>query len=1205
MLQAEKELRDSLTLKQPGTGRINYSVKAGAGGGKTTMLSFRICEQILEGTPIEQFVIITYTNAAAAELREKITTRLRKRIEDGISDPVQLANAQKALNNIELMQISTIHSFLLKILREYAFESGIVLDARMLESEEDKARKRVFFNEWFREHFKDFEAFRDDWTVELKDNKGSKEKKTVDHTREVFMNMFMDMANVREKVEYDCRDNSAAVEILAKDHTIRVLGMLASYTSNVLSSAPNLTTQDLIKSAAELISTIATVTNIINAVPAGTATPECIEAGIKLGEALEEVKKIQDAGKPVIAQRKNALKGVIGYYFSFPAIEYDWNFKKVYEVIEPSQRASKVAEYVSAMQKKYQEKLDAETQVLSNDDILYRAEKLLAEHTEIRDEVRDRYSKIYVDEFQDTTGLQTRIIKMLAQGRGTKPDDDTLASDKLLVVGDPKQSIYRFTGAEIAVYNDFDSILDKAPDTNAKSVSLDENFRSNKEIVDWVNDSFSKLIPGYSPMTTDWSVTDPKALHGVFRYQGSEKYDKASDVEAVAKLVKDLVEGENYLEEPDRRPDGTFGTPTLRRVRYSDIMIISKNTMHMSDYVKRFSELGIPANVQGKFFINKDIVLRNFVLLVDYFAGFKNKKKRITAAQIVGGLDATRKSSDIKSMTDKLWKMRKYFRIKQYDAAAIIRYLMTQEDLFLPKGIELKKERVRSYRIRLNQMVETCLMNNSGDLLELSKLMNKYIESEVKREIPLESNENALRLMNVHQAKGLTGQIVILADRSANEGCRFSGYKKAGKYYPAAGYKVSKEASDIYFPTFGYDMNIVFTAYREECEEAVRLQYVAATRAAHALIIMPVIGNADAWFTNAAYNYDSLPVANVKKVEDNAAGSVDAGENESSSKGCETDTSKEISTTEAINMAMNENSVMGGITSQINETSAAESVLETSGDGSDATVVNNDKYLRLADLARNKEALSSEELDRLNERQVLSVTPSGMEASGVTGYTPADKDYAKEERPGGNVFGTVMHRVYELIVSNYSMVASKDREELERLVIRFINQAVLEQNDNMRQNDDPNTFVAFLKPIMMQYIPEVIDPIMKSAAISGIEPEVYTEYSFSFYVDESEKADFINRFSKYFKHAERDGGIPSDCRIWVNGQADLVVKQADGRIKVYDYKSDAMNGKPRVDFEDRCATKYEGQLALYRYAIGKCFDVRPEEVETELVDLYR
>ena len=200
MTPTEKNLRAELGLDVPGKGHKNYSVKAGAGGGKTTLLSHRIGNQIAHGTPIEEFAIITYTNAAAAELREKITVRLQEMINSGALTAAELSNVTAALNSIELMQISTIHAFLFKILREYSFEAGIVMDATMLETEEDDARKKNFFDKWYRGHFREIEAFKADWIHESKTN-GNK----VDHCREVFENMFKDMQMCAMKSCMMCR----------------------------------------------------------------------------------------------------------------------------------------------------------------------------------------------------------------------------------------------------------------------------------------------------------------------------------------------------------------------------------------------------------------------------------------------------------------------------------------------------------------------------------------------------------------------------------------------------------------------------------------------------------------------------------------------------------------------------------------------------------------------------------------------------------------------------------------------------------------------------------------------------------------------------------------------------------------------------------------------------------------------------------------
>ena len=93
----------------------------------------------------------------------------------------------------------------------------------------------------------------------------------------------------------------------------------------------------------------------------------------------------------------------------------------------------------------------------------------------------------------------------------------------------------------------------------------------------------------------------------------------------------------------------------------------------------------------------------------------------------------------------------------------------------------------------------------------------------------------------------------------------------------------------------------------------------------------------------------------------------------------------------------------------------------------------------------------------------------------------------------------------------------------------------------------------------------------------------------------------VNKNEGFLNDTDREEAEHSN-EIWINGQADLVVKLKNGVIKVYDYKSDAMNGKPMDDFTKELQQKYEGQLALYRYSIKKAFNV--DNVETELIHLY-
>ncbi len=1132
MKQSEKILREELSLEnKSGAGSRNYSVKAGAGGGKTTLLSLRICKQIIKGTPIDKFVIITYTNAAAAELRDKISDRLAEIATDANANEDEKNNAKEALSSIELMQISTIHAFLLKILRENSFESGIVLDAGMLEEEEDDARKEKFFNKWYRENYDDIRNYKNDWTKEVKSS-----GKDRDVTREVFLNMFKDLSNVREEIIYDLTDRTEEFEKKAVEYVDTWLPCLLRFKKTIKENIP-------LKKDGKPAKIQTWVENILNTI---SEVAENSERGSK---DAKELSKILGSIKSKLDENKNiytvtidkSILAIPEEILSLSKYAFDWDFGLIYEYMLESQKAAKVVDYVCKMQKAYQQENDNETRFLSNDDILFRADRLLSNHREILDKLRSAYSKIYVDEFQDTTGLQAKLVKMLSEKPGTNPEENDLQDDKLTLVGDPKQSIYRFTGAEKAIYDDMDRMMAEMPASKTQSVSLDTNFRSNKDIVDWVNDKFSKLMPSdYTPMDTDWVVTEPNALHGVYKWVFDGKYSKDDDVLTVVELVNKLVDNDHYfIEETVRKKDGTFDKPFLRKIMYSDIMIICRKTNNIKFYVDKFAEYGIPVDVQGKFKISGDRVLRNFELLTEYLAGYKNKKKRVTAAQILSGIDATAiDSSELKKTEERLREIRTYFREHNMTPPAIMRYLLSKEELFLPKGEELSPERIRQYRIRLNQMVETCLMNNDGDISGLADLMKAYIEKNVRREIPLESNENAVRLMNVHKSKGLTGQIVIIADRGNKEECRYSAFKNRGKFYPTVVYSQSsiEESKNYYEPSYGWDIERLKQAYSEEREEAIRLQYVAATRAAHALIIMPKFQK-NAWFTDECYDYDSLP--DMKQWLTDREG----------------DTKKY---------------------DLVSEKSEKEKIM-----------------LNLNDLESNKEVTGVMEL---SDKQLTGITPSGLEPAGITGYSAVDPGYVKENRPYRDTFGTVMHRVYELIFIRYGKLEKMNDKDREKAIGYIIDQAILESKEDFHADDDPDEFYDFLKKKMTDYFVRVITPIMSEAE------EIYPEYAFSFFIDQTERDSFISDFDKYLKNTKEKISI-TDEPIWINGKADLVVKRKDGSIKVYDYKSDSMNGKPAKDFKASLEKKYEGQLALYRYAIGKSFGV--SDIQTELIDLYR
>ena len=125
------------------TSHLNESmfVEAGAGAGKTTVIIDRIVAQLVAGVKPEEIAAITFTNAAAEELRGRIVAEVKKR-------SVSNKKLTSVLHNIENMQISTIHSFCATLLKERCFEAGLPIGAKVLEEDDDEIRKGKIFDLW-------------------------------------------------------------------------------------------------------------------------------------------------------------------------------------------------------------------------------------------------------------------------------------------------------------------------------------------------------------------------------------------------------------------------------------------------------------------------------------------------------------------------------------------------------------------------------------------------------------------------------------------------------------------------------------------------------------------------------------------------------------------------------------------------------------------------------------------------------------------------------------------------------------------------------------------------------------------------------------------------------------------------------------------------------------------------------------------------
>ena len=517
----------------------NYIVEAAAGTGKTTLLVDRILNLIidLKATP-DDIVAITFTERAAAELKMKLQNELGKALKraqerggDGprerVADPAApddvVAHLAGAMWGFERMQVTTIHSFCAALLRERPVEAGIDPNFEVADGLRASLIAEETWEDWLAR-----EMDRDDPALRRAVLLGVGLDNMYELARAMVENRDM-LGHLPEPLDLD-----KVLADYASEFKTRVSGLEEVSASGCKDPQDKaaLAIQDLKRIAAGLDATAA----------AGKMEDFVLEkldikwqarwgakgkwsSGDLLDEAragIEAIKEIH-AGAGASVQH-NALAGL----------------------------AQKLLGYVRA----YESAKDRE-EMLDFQDLLLFARNLLAHHPEVRRYFSRKYRYILVDEFQDTDPLQAEIIFFLSEktpGKARAWEEAEPEPGKVFLVGDPKQSIYRFRRADIEMYAAAKAGLGKK-----RLLSIHQNFRCAPSIVDSVNAIFADLIqastdgnyqPEYVPLHFGRVSDTVPERQGVVLIHPTEeiaaRLEKAHarrtyEARAIAAFIKDII----------------------------------------------------------------------------------------------------------------------------------------------------------------------------------------------------------------------------------------------------------------------------------------------------------------------------------------------------------------------------------------------------------------------------------------------------------------------------------------------------------------------------------------------------------------------------------------------------------------------------------------------------------------------------------------
>lgn len=786
-------------------------IEAGAGAGKSTTMVDKIVQNILSGVLPEKIVAITFTNKSAEDLLIRVSERINN--ERKKAEGEKKAILDNVFHSLYKMKISTIHSFCYKILSEYSFDAKIPYGVELIKEDDlDKITTKAF-NQWMNS------LSSHDWN--LLDN----------------IALATDSIRIKDKIKelYDllCRRMVPDMEVVDAykfdiEPYYNELHCIYAFINRSISEGFT-PCKSLNKLNEEIL--IPFFEDAYKEYPDPDSATffdfyKNLKAASKLPNAQKAFLKMKDGSEETVNEKYNELKDAYKEKLGLLDTYYDKDIN-----------AFVLSAYQYYLSKK-------ESIYITNNELVYKAYELIKDNLSARKKISEQYDVIYVDEFQDTDKYQIDIIKLLTQEIDKRKKKEDVGS--LVVVGDPKQSIYRFRGADFESYMGFKTIFPTLAKEDYEVVCLPDNFRSSSIILDWVNDTYSKMnfYDGYKyePMLypdnhklIDYS-NNPKALAGVYLHKLREKDDYSAAAELVDFLVKNKYQIMAVKDRSDKHSPYIW-----KDIEYRDFLVIFASKTHLDSCSKAFAKRGIPYDITGKLEVSSYEGVRELIRLLNYLL-IPSEDNKKTALDIL-----SHHHGSIEEINDALFTLEG--ATKDMSIYGKMYYLFNNYDQYLNNLTPIETKGVQS---SLYQILENIYKQN---LMSASELMDAIFDLATTYQdtaISLERENNVVRIMNAHQTKGLEANIVL--------------YISSTKENNAVGHSDIVNGK-IYLNSLKQYPDISNMCQKQMLEECLRKEYVIATRARQVMIFDDDLlntSNNKRMFSFVDYPYDWSNLANYQ-----------------------------------------------------------------------------------------------------------------------------------------------------------------------------------------------------------------------------------------------------------------------------------------------------------------------------------------------------
>jgi ATP-dependent helicase/nuclease subunit A len=792
-------------------------VEAGAGTGKTTALVGRVAELVIQGrvTVPRELAAITFTEAAAAELRDRIREQLEQEAERIDLDDGERARVRSVLADVDEITITTLHGFASRLLAEFPLEAGLPPGFEV----EDEIEASVRFDRrWL--------ALVDDLHTDARLREvlgrglvlGLPLRRLAEVAR-VFDDNWDRLGPPRPETALHPVDVTAVLEPLAdavahRDHCIDPDDLLCEHLDNV--AAPVHRDLTLLVGADDPEALLTAL------VRTGKLSCSNGKQGVWSGrkpDVTAALEAAEAARVALIHQHRSEVLGILAERIRAFAVEG----------AEDRRRRG----------------------LVSYHDLLVRARDLLRSDTPVRVALAGRYRHLLIDEFQDTDPLQIEIAALLAAADPNVVPDDwqdvEVVAGKLFFVGDPKQSIYRFRRADIALYARAEDAFAADP------VRLTANFRSVPDVLTWVNQVFGELIADDGDAQPPYVDLAPHrrapGRHPAVLVVGGPVEDRSigdirdAESQELAGLIRRMRAEKWEVGRTERAP-----------VRYDDIAILVPTRTPLGQIERALELDGIPYRIESRSLVFQTDEVRELLALLAAVDDPADEVALITALRspglacsdadladwrlaggqwrIDGDVPDERQGHPVARALDELARLHAERAWKPVNelVAQVVRERRLVE---LTLARRRPRDHWRRYRF-LADAAQAFVEAGGASLAEFVAWVTAQADGRADRveTVLREADDDAVRIMTVHGSKGLEFPVVVLAGLNADPNTQ-SPLVAWGPQRPEIRFG---NRDNGYFETAGY-VDVREADLRFEDAEQRRLLYVAATRAQDHLVV--------------------------------------------------------------------------------------------------------------------------------------------------------------------------------------------------------------------------------------------------------------------------------------------------------------------------------------------------------------------------------